>query len=361
MKALIKHELRNIWGVTLLFVTLAVAMGMVLSQICQESLEIYIAGGWGYTETTFLACYQGIAVLYTVLMLVGLVVLVAFQFREHKSTAISQFLASLPYTHTQVYRVKLLMGILSYTLSFMVFTLVVSVQWMEHIPWLEKIERVSPIGSYLETGNDLNSILISIAISYGLVTVMYLLLCLMQYVVANCIVSLVITSLCIASIPYMGIALMSYVSDKLDSQKALEFINGIGEKIIYFFNSYSQKSIQIIDGRNEDYAYYYYTLNELIEWRVLVIISVILMLLVAIHTLSERYGLGKESRLIVSKGFEWVFKGGVTLCSAFIPVWFVSMLGMMYNQIGIGLEIAMIVVGGVGYCIAHKLTTLGKV
>lgn len=367
MKALIKHELRNMWMMILYFV---IGSGIGLFTVAtsiQSSYEDYLFGGYTYEMSyNFINTVSKLSIIFIIGMGLGLLALLYIQFRDNKSIGVSSFIKSLPYTNKQIYGVKLGCGILSFSIPFTIgYSALLGIA-LGAKDWLHIIERVSPAGEMLAVGNDLGQLALYGVLLYSVALVLYLLGFWMQYVV-NPLVGSLVVSVCSVMAPwFIAITAMQYMNVltgyTLPDRMGRYLGNVIGH---LFLPAYLERSsygydIYMESGR-ESFSLYNYVDVEWMVFEIIILMLVSVLLILAIMVCNKSYRADNQEQFVSEKWAERLLKIGVTVCSMGVGVLITQ--GFLAGTVSTGLlptTIAVIICGLMGYVIICKICKIGQ-
>lgn len=367
MRALVKHELRNIWMMIVYFVGCFGAGIWTLQSYLQNRYEEYLWNGYNYDMSyNLLGIIRDMYPVYLVAMGLGLLVLLYIQFRDNKSVGVSSFIKSLPYTNKQIYSVKLGCGVLSFSVPFLLGGIGVVAVGNGAKDWLSVIERVSPIGAEIATQNEVGQIMLCGLLIYSITLMCYVLGFWMQYVI-NLNVPSLIVSACSVMAPYFvmltGIEYFKVLRGDVITGGSLAYVNTFRDLLCIptYLSSY-KSGYEIIVGEHYRSGY----IRDLgnIEWmgiKTIMFLLLVVILILAISVCNKNYHAEHQEVFVSKKWAERVLKVGVTMCSMsvgiFLTLGFFNGYGM---QQVIVMHIAMLICGVIGYLLIRKICTIGQ-
>ena len=196
LKALIKIERTPVllMGIYFLIINLLVSIGIIgaMNGEWQRYLNRGIAD--------FNACEVGTHIFTSIEPILifyigGILLLVYLQFKKDKSIEIGRFIKALPYTNGERAFVKIGMGLMSFTIPFLIYTVIVFGIRAYYTDLFGEIFRVT---AYEEIGIYLNRISVYVgvlSVTYIRLLMIYLILITGEYLISHNIGSLVITVL----------------------------------------------------------------------------------------------------------------------------------------------------------------------
>ncbi|MHC1749219.1 MAG: hypothetical protein AB9856_13025 [Cellulosilyticaceae bacterium] len=375
-KALIKHELRGVKYIFLYFLTASI---IVLGTIAFEMKAMYIQFlrrgiQFDQTKNIFLNTFYRHGRVFLAFMLAGIVLLTYFQFKDIKQQKIGRFLKSLPFQKDDFLKVKVSLGILSYTIPTIIFTVGVIVIRYINMVWLKDFYSAAPIEKLLLKAEGIEYIVTTAIIYYLIITVVYLFLLMMQYIVNNRIAAIVIGTLVFHAPAYILIScsgIYRYYVHSEGMRNILFKMQSLAEHwgIIWFYGN--TRRYRLLDENNTltdainnvsymDRTQYSVVGIENITLKIVICIGIILLLGIALYFGNKNYKIEYMEQAI---SFEWarkVFVIGVTICSAFVLPIIKIIFFDYYIQLGFAVVHTLMIIGAVvGYFIARKIAYMG--
>ncbi|MGL4737885.1 MAG: hypothetical protein ACRCW2_10565 [Cellulosilyticaceae bacterium] len=371
MKALIKHELRNIWMILLYFVG-AFTIGVFnFADSLARDYNSYLWNGYSYDMApNLLHRITRLGEVYMMAMALGLLVLLYVQFKENKSVSVSCFIKSLPYTNQQIYGVKLGCGVLSFTVPFVIAYGSIIAVGQSYKGWLGLIEQVSPVGERLAQLNNIDQILLYGLVIYSITLMVYLFGFWMQYIVNPNVASLVISSCTLAALPYLAYAVAEYIRALVGYQNIDHKVEGltamiqrIGSLLMLpnYFVNYAPGVELIWDG-NKDRSGYIHTLVhfENLGMTLVLMLLISLIFVLAIYSCNRTYRAENQEQFIGYKWAEIALKVGVALSTASFGIIFTNIVEPNARIEKIALHAFMLIFGAIGYAIINKICKIGQ-
>ena len=356
LKALIKLEAMPALfvGIYLLIVNLGAIMQQrnTINTIWNEYLKCGIVKA--FNEYYYIDMYSRVfytpIVMLVILHLLGIGTLVLLSFKNDKSIETGRFLKSLPYTIKERNFVKVSIGLLTYTVTYLVY---VVGSYFSAASMVEKYDEIFKVTTLAAIKNEIFAIervFAPILLAYLIVVAAYLFLTMLQYAVNHLAGGMIIGVLTLIS-PFF-ILFSGYICLKNEQ------INHILDKIaVGLVNIVEYIPIYHMDkDTSYDMGYDYITYYPL---RIAAILIGILITLGLIIYFSHKQRIEKEDILIPNKVVQVIFIIGVTICSGLLmgDLYRVFVYGLfMYSSIDIGYMIMAIgcVIGGIiSYKIAH--------
>ena len=367
MRALVKHELRNIWMMILYFIGCFGVIIFGFSSRIQRSYNDYLWYGYDYDMSyNLLGELTNIAGIYIMGIGLGLLVLLYIQFRDNKSIGVSSFIKSLPYTNGQIYSVKLGCGILSFTIPFLLGYGAILVIGQNAKEWLSVIECVSPVGAEIAMRNSLGQLILYGALIYSITLMLYVLGFWMQYVVNPNVPSLII-GVCSIMAPYfIVLTVTEYLKEIVESRVlngTFRYLDTLQDLLLIpgHFNGVN-RGYKIIVG-NLNNQFYIRGLSD-IDWiagKMVIFLLLALIFILAIRVCSKSYLAENQEVFVSRKWAERILKTGVTVCS--VCMGFVISLRFFDErgtQFMVMLHLTMIICGVIGYLTIRKICKIGQ-
>ncbi len=363
-KALVKHEMRNIWPVFIYFMG---CMVIVLWTMVMKLKNMYV---WylqiGYSEDREI--YFGKALSDSgeqciIFFGIGILLLLYLQFKDNKSLQISGFIKSLPYTNQEVYRVKLGYGLSIITVPFALMSIGVIVIRSNIDTFFTYIERISIIGNEIRAMNSYSNILLYLLVVYGILIFLYLFGFWMQYLVNNNVVSLVISGLSLTAVPFIVTSCQGYLQTMIDIKTNTRCVLEALIKVVCPF--------RYLGGQNKYYQVYniatggnsgiHLFKNTFMVLKLMILVVLIVMLLMAIHECNKNHKAENQERFISINWAERLFKIGVVIsCMGLVILMFEGIGGIYGVVYKVILHIVMIIAGIIAYFIVNKICAIGK-
>lgn len=367
MKALVKHELRNIWMMILYFIGCFGVIIWKFSSGIQSEYNDYLWNGYEYgMGSNLLGQLTYVSEVYIVAMGIGLLVLLYIQFRDNKSIGVSSFIKSLPYTNGQIYSVKLGCGILSFTIPFLLGHGVIVAIGQNAKEWLSVIERVSPAGAEIAMRNDLGQLILYGVLIYSITLMLYMLGFWMQYVVNPNVPSLIV-SVCSIMAPYfVVVTITEYLRGLVEGKvlnEILKYLNALQSLLLIPSHFEERGPGYRIHMGNFNETFYISGLYD-VDWmgsKSIIFLLIAFIFVLAIMVCNKSYLAENQEMFVSRKWAERLLKTSVTVCSVcvgiFITIGFFNTQG---TQFIIMLHLAMIICGVVGYLIIRRICKIGQ-
>lgn len=365
LKALIKMELRPalLIGAYFLLVDLFVLLS-VRGQIQNtwrnfqlNSIKDFMA----YHNTVRIAYTFAENILWIMLFsIIGMMALVYGSFKNDKSIEIGRFLKSLPYTMRERCLVKMGVGIVTFTMTYIFYAIGMLVLHMDYLNKFSEVYRVTILSEvYNQIFNRGELIKVLILVYVGCIAI-YLFCIMFQYIVSNRLGGIIVATLVYLSPVFIVNSVSEYGS--------IRYVNALYDNVIYplteclnelmiIFGYLDWGEISIVTTISSAINTNYYTYVSLIGYRMIFYGIIALVSLVAILKLCVAERVEKSDYFIPSKWFRSIFTCGVTVCGGLL-------LGDIYciyaNEVNMGIVYGLLIFGGViSFLVARKIASIG--
>ncbi len=363
LKALIKIELKPVLFMSIYFLIVNLC-GLVVGKVSinKNYLDYLQRGINTYVKEPYSNCIYPILIGVGIFTLGGIVLLVYIQFIKDKGVEVGRFLKALPYTNCQRGFVKIGMGILGYTLPFLILIGEMMLLRQEILEQLQELYNVLGNGQVTARIVELSELLKVCFMFYMTFTAIYLFLMLLQYSINDNLGSIVIGLLTLMAPPFIWIS----------SSEIYGFFRRInwGMKSIFqilFIPSYpillEGDKINLV--MKEQGVVYFMTYAEIGHYgfKIMLLIFFIAACILLIRLTMNQARMEDSDKLFNNVATKWIFIIGVTLCSglliADIGLLFVLPLIMVEENF---IVTQLLVVGGavIGFIIAYKIGNIGS-
>ncbi len=300
----------------------------------------------------------------------GILLLVYLQFKKDKSIEIGRFIKALPYTNGERAFVKIGMGLMSFTIPFLIYTVIVFCIRAYYTDLFGEIFRVT---AYEEIGIYLNRISVYVgvlSVTYIRLLMIYLILITGEYLISHNIGSLVITVLSAMAPAYLWTSI-TYDLDryiyKTEVYPIGEIPHGIGYYVLEITKWLSAVYTNYIDTWRGDIKIsgsgysvsYTITDKGTIVGLIYLLIAIVCSLVIVRQVKKQR--IENADILLPAKVTRYIFIIGVAVCSGCLLRDLVK-LGL--NEVVIGyprmiLYVFLVIGLGVGAFVASKIANIG--
>ncbi|MGL4735817.1 MAG: hypothetical protein ACRCW2_00045 [Cellulosilyticaceae bacterium] len=346
-KALIRYEWKSLRWMMIYFLLVAIGgVGLIASTMAGKRFEFIKHMGVWEIQTLFNREMNWSYGLVVSGLILGILMLVYTQFRDAKSIEVGRFLKMLPIKSTGIYWTRVGCGILTYTVPFILFMIGNVYVRMHNNDWLMDYYSLSQGYSILVKMESIPSILGHLGLMYLIITAIYLGVLVMQYLISNRIFALVMGVVLFMVPTYLMIILSYMMSGYADPRPGFIPIYGVRTR------EYSQ------EYENGERFILHYVDNQGIK--VLVLLGIIICMLVIGYSVSKRFRVEDQGKLIPMKASRTLFTAIGTVCIAFIPYQLWTLRMVSERDLGMGMMCGLIAVFGViGYFIMRKISMIG--
>lgn len=145
-----------------------------------------------YQEGVFMDQLYQISFGMVPILLIGLVITVGVMFIYDRNNQISKFIGSLPYTRKQYFRIKYLMGMVTFTVPLMVFGVVLYMIRRSHLGWMNWVYQYSPYGNILKAQDGARVLLLWLGLLWLAMLITYSFLMMVQTLMGQSIVASIV-------------------------------------------------------------------------------------------------------------------------------------------------------------------------
>ena len=363
LKALIKMELKPALLIGVYFLLVDFFVLLTIRGRIQDTWRSFLLNG----IRDFMLYDRGIRVtdtfientLYIMLFsIVGMMALVYGSFKNDKSIEIGRFLKSLPYTMRERCLVKMGVGIVTFTLTYIFYAIGMIVLHMSFLNKFSEIYRVTIFSEVYHQIFDRGELVKVLMLVYVGCIAIYLFCMMFQYLVSNRLGSIIVAVLVYLSPVFIVNSLSAYVSVRYENiiYSLTEWLNEL--MIIFGYQAWGEIGINISTATSisqnpiTNYQYMSLTGHRIIFYGIIILIS-----LVAILKLCVAERVEKSDYFIPNKYFRSIFICGVTVCGGLL-------LGDIYlmfsNQTNMGIAYGLITFGGIiSFLAARKIASIG--
>lgn len=355
IKALIKVEQKPAILISLYFLLIYIGTLLLAGGILNQEFENYLRYGNVPTDINgevFLPLLSGVALF----IFFGILILIFFQFKYDKSIEVGRFLRALPYTNSQRYLVKVLSGICSITVPFIVFGIGLLILRNYALAQFKDAYSVINYSQILYIINSSNHLIVAIVLSYLVYVAVYLFCFMIQYLMNNNIGGLVSSIFILAS--------PAFIIESANGIFGLSYYGRVNmEKLflpIYPVISYWHEIVFEEGNKTQSIGYQYI---RQIEDKMIIAGVVSVLCLIITYYISKTNKIEDSDILIPDRGSRWIFIVGVSLCASFllgdISELILSRVFMGHSHF---ITQIMLVVGAViGFIISKKIAYIGVV
>lgn len=354
LKALIKIERTPALLMSIYFLLINLIAIVDMVGHIKSNAKHYLAYGIkGFSQWSMNSFIFSITMMLLIGYGVGLLVLVYLQFKKDKSIEISRFIKALPYTNGQRACVKIGLGILSFTLPFVIYVGMFLMVRSYALNLYDEIYRVTSFEEVVAYLNRAGVYLSFMGVTYIRMIVIYLIFVMCEYLMSHNIGSLIVAILSALAPAYIWVSStynLFYIEKRLK-------INEWLYKIYIDYTEWGQ--IRILGTNDQEYVGYSITEAagqvSLVYMGLIIICSLVIMLQV------KKQRIENADILMPGKVTRYIFIVGVAVCGGCL----IRDIGrIVLSQIVFGYPVAilygLLAVGFVsGGLIAMKIAHIG--
>ena len=359
-KSILKHEIKSIKWISLLSILTSLFLTVMFSLSLDRQYGGMFSGGINLNEAIIKGAFREIAYIILIAFTIISIVQIFMQFRSEKDQEIARFLQSLPVKKGEFFKIKLLTGLLSLSLSFIVLLVGLLLVRNNNLFWIKDIEGISYMPRFLIESNGIVSLLKELGLIYFIVISFYTFLFMVQYTFSN-LIGAIVTSILVWLAPIFMINTSIYTLERFlpgtiyNSKFIVKLLNTVQIQLPWAY-PFDYNYISLADGR------ILYSISRIIDLPIKYIICFVLILI----NIGIAYKFNKDSKIedenmIISfKSTKIIFKLGVTICSALLVS--AILMDVLSLQLPKFIFMICLVIGGaIGYFISKKITRIGTI
>ncbi len=357
-KALIKQELKSVRWIFVYFCIICSLFIIALNKYVYGShvnfMEYQLQKSQ-YRTWNMVSYMNGYYSSFMIAIAIGVILLVIMQFKAYKDRECGRFLKSLPIKNEKYLLTKIVCGILSYTIPFIL--VVCGVYWIKDMNsnWIDSLYNMVSIKKIYDVVNS-NGYIAQVLMSYYFImTTFYMFLVFMQYIISWPKISVIIGSIITVAPFYLALNVNDIIINynsysgrmpfQIDEILVSPWWYGLGSE----FCSSGGWTLELgIDYINQ------------IELKLVILVVLSIIFFGLAYMKSKYFRIEELDILMSSKLTRILFCMGVTICSAFIPTFIVDRI--IYLGVGLSLNviIASIICIILGSCISLKIARFGS-
>ncbi len=352
---LIKKEWKLLKWIMLLFACIFGFFTMLLNNSMAQN-KIYHLMSQG-REGIFISQLYRLNWGMVPMLLMALMVVVAVLFVHDRNIHIGRFISSLPYTRKEYFKIKYLMGVVTFTVPLVLYGLVLYAIRGRHLDWMSRIYQYAPQGELLKHQDSLGVLVLWSVFLWLVMLAVYSFLMLVQTLVGQNIVASIIGGIVILVPVFLGHAIPANLSLLLDYHLDLPERLIKWTQIFLLGNPETSLAQRTLALNTHTFMGTYTTEYTIYNYRMFPVYMLILAaIIVGSVLLSNRsitkYDVEKNGEIAI---YPWVAKLlviGVTVCSLLLfPILIVIFTGIESPILTI---VVMIIGGALGYLISRK-------
>ncbi len=286
----------------------------------------------------------------------GMIILIYFQFKYDKSTDVGRFLKALPYTNRQRCLVKVVAGILSFSIPFIVFSVGLIALRSHAVLKFEEAYSVLSYERVIININSLENLIYLLVLVQVVYTAVYLFAFMVQYLMNNNIGSLVVSILSLAAPAFiaMSAGAIYRVSDNARIKYERLFLPG--------YSIIVQRRTLRFESETMNRHILYWRYIEDIGLKMLIAAVIGLLCGIVIYQVAKKSKIEDADVLIPHPVSRWIFIIGVSVCAAFLVADIsILMLPLIMDDTTLMTQVILVIGGVVGFIIAKKIGYIGIV
>lgn len=358
LKPLIKLELKPVLWISIYLMLVNIFSFIIIKQSMNERWIDYLLGGIGnlYNRTDradlISELFTSATDVSILLYLLGIMILSFVSLKHDKGLETGRFLKGLPYTSGERSLVKVSLGSLGYTISFLVYSIGLVIMQRAYCEKVKEIYEVIPIGQIQDQLFNTSKLLVILFVLYLVGLAFYLFCMLVQYIVSHKIGSTIIT-LCALIAPFFLIYSIKYCFNR-------SFFSQVGNWL-YDLTIGARVSMRVIVVSFEVRSAFNSYVGYMTGYRIIFYIVVIIALILAIWKLSKRQFLEEVDKLIPITGLRWLFVVGVTLCGSFLvcDLYLGFIEPLLAGSISAYKWLALVIGAIISFIVAKKIAFIG--
>ena len=354
---LVKKEWRSLKWVMLLYGFIFGLWALILSNnLAQEKTSHLLRQ---YDRSIFTKKLYGISPLMMPLLLIAMMVVVGVLFSHDRNIQISKFIHSLPYTRKEQFRIKYLMGLMTFTIPMGVFIGLSYFIRGRHQNWIRQIYQYSPLGDLLEKQDRVGTLLLWFMFVWLVMVAAYSFLMMVQTLIGQNILASIIGGITLLVPVFLGYAIPVNLNLLRMGMENFAYIEKLTRGAEIFLlgrpNFKIMGNINMVN--NHDLFGHYTNLYGRYNYRSFPLYMMVLILFIAISVGLSDYFTAQND---VEKNGEiplypWVGKlllMGITVCSLLLlPIIIGVFTGIDHPLVVVS---SMLIGGGLGFFLSKK-------
>ncbi|MGL4346304.1 MAG: hypothetical protein ACRCTE_13985, partial [Cellulosilyticaceae bacterium] len=278
-------------------------------------------------------------------LLIGMALLVYLQFRDAKNIEVGRFLKALPIQGTKVYGIRVISGIMTYTVPFVLWVLGMLSIRQGHQAWLGDYYSLSSLSELLQKSDSVGKTLGILGITYLVMTAVYMVLVLVQYLVSHRVFALLVGASILMIPGYIGTVVNQFVRGIQDIYLVPVAYGVMDNEWSRAFQNGERTVINYVEN---------------IGLKGLILVLIIVLALILGYMSSKYFRVEDQGKLIPTPLVRWLFRVVGTVCIGLLPYFIDAVYGLRGGQqTYMALHIGAIVLTGVGFVIVSKIASIG--
>lgn len=359
-KSIVKHEIRSMKWVSLVFVLASLFLSLVFTYSLNERYEAVIKYGFNLNNMALLNEIRTIMYLGLVLFTIIIIIQVYMQFRSEKDREVGRFMKSLPIESKEFFKIKLFMGFLNIIAATMVLLFGIVVVKNQNMFWLKDIHLTSSIPETSKYLTSLPFLMKEFSLFILICLSFYSFLMMIQYTFNNTIGAIVTGFLTwLAPVFIVLGSLNAYIEITASYYlKDLAWVEWIYENVYWLMPwTYFARTDTIPYVHNN--LEVRLTMIENFGPKIIISLGLIGIFSLVAYIFASRSRVEDEDRIISFSSFAFLFVVGVSLCSGLLTS--LIFTGVMPFNISGSLLLGLSLLGGfVGFLISNNIRKVGR-
>lgn len=356
-KSILKHELKSMKWMAALSVMASLGLVMIFNMNLDNMYGEMFFNGLMQNQAVIQESIRYISSMILLVFSAIAVVQVFMQFRAEKEQEIGRFLKSLPVKNSEFLKVKLLTGILNFTIAFIVLIVGVEIVSRANMFWIEDIYSISAFPEVFMEADGILSILKEIGLIYVIVVSFYTFLIMLQYTFSN-IIGGIVTGILVWLAPAFILLVSSFTLERFTSIGGLEGLFRLSEWVLPFAYPFQIDYNSLGLNQSSMNLHMLGTIANL-PLKYCICLALIAVNIFLAFKFNKDSKVEDENKAIKFKPVRIIFKIGVTVCSALLLSFIFT--GFFMVDIPNSFCIILILLGGaIGYMVSRKIAQIGN-
>ncbi len=287
----------------------------------------------------------------------GMIILIYFQFKHDKSIDIGRFLKALPYTNMQRCLVKVVAGILSFSVPFIVFSVGLIALRSHATLQFKEAYSVLPYERVIISINSLENLIYLLVLVQMVYIAVYLFVFMVQYLMNNNIGSLVVSILSLAAPAFITISAWEIYRFPYYARIKYERL------FLPIYSIIVQRRPLVFESGTMNKNVLFWTYIEDIGVKMLIAAVIGLLCGIVIYQVAKKSKVEDADVLIPHLVSRWIFVIGVSVCAAFLVAVISKflILPLIIDDTTLMTQVMLVIGGVVGFIVAKKIGYIGIV
>lgn len=360
-KSILKHEIRSMKWMTLLSILVSLFSIAMFSILLDGSYGSMFFNGIYGNQTIIKSALRDTFDIILILFVILSIIQIFMQFRSEKDQEIGRFLKSLPVHKEELFKIKLITGIINLTLAFIVLTIGLIIVRNYNMFWIKDTYSISSISEPFIKSDGVVNLLKDIGLVYLIILNVYTFLFMIQYSFSN-----VIGGIVTGALVYLAPVFIT-ITSTLTLERLIPAVNfrslwisGMDRMSrwllpLIYATEYDYNTL-IVESNGMGLPGTYFIKNLGIKYGIVFILTLVNILIA--YKFNKSSKVENENMVIPFKISRNIFRIGVTICSGLLVS---TILGeiMMLRMNSIIYFLLMLLGSLIGYFISNKITKIG--